>query len=90
MWDIRERVRQKKRTEHYREIMKMQQEKANPLQEIDIEDKSAATNAILEEITLLAEKRELSNFLSFGKWALSEADIERLQKDDEMKQRVSI
>ena len=89
LWDIRERVRQKKRTEHYREIMRMQQENANPLEQIDVEDKSAATTALLEKITKLADRRELENFLSYGRWSLDDADIERLQKDDEMRQRVS-
>ena len=70
--------------------MRMQQENADPLAEVDIEDDSAATREALEKLTRLSDKKQMANFLSFGKWGLNEADIERLQKDDEMRQRVSI
>ena len=90
LWDIRERERQRKRTEHYREIMRMQQEDADPLAKVDAEDDSAATKATLEALTRLSDEKELERFLSFGKWGLSDEDIIRLQKDEEMKQRVSI
>ena len=48
LWDIRERVRQQKRTENFREIMRMQQLLADSLAEIDEEDDSAATREKLE------------------------------------------
>ena len=88
LWDIRERVRQKKRTENYRQIMRMQ-ELADPLAEVDLEDDSTATKEKLEKLTRLADPNQLSNYLSFGKWDLGMSDIERLEKDDQMRQRVS-
>lgn len=68
----------------------MQQEDADPLTVADFEDDSAATRVKLEKLTRLSDPREMSNFLSYGKWGLTDADIERIQKDDEMKQRVSM
>jgi pyruvate/2-oxoacid:ferredoxin oxidoreductase alpha subunit len=88
LWDERERARQKKRTEHFREIMRLQQESADPLVNIEHEDDSAATRDALEKMTRLTDITQMSNFLSYGKWDLSGADIERLNKDEEMKQRV--
>lgn len=90
LWDIRERSRQKRRTEHYREIMKMQRSMADPLALVSEEDDSAETKEKLESLTRLREEVQLENYLSYGKWDLKENDIERLQKDDEMRQRVSI
>ncbi|XP_071745547.1 voltage-dependent calcium channel subunit alpha-2/delta-3 isoform X8 [Lepeophtheirus salmonis] len=88
LWDIRERSRQKKRTENYREIMRMQQENADPLADVDVSDDSAATKETMEKITRLSDDNELANFLSYGKWGLTERDIERLEKEEEMKQRL--
>ena len=65
------------------------QEMADPLAEVDIEDDSTATKEKLEKLTRLADPGQLSNYLSFGKWDLGMSDIERLQKDDQMRQRVS-
>ena len=90
LWDIRERSRQKRRTEHFREIMKMQQTMADPLMDVDLEDDSAETKEREESLRRLSEPAQMENFLSYGKWDLSKNDIERLQKDDEMRQRVSI
>jgi len=90
LWDIRERARQRKRTEHYREIMAMQQEVADPLAEVDAEDDSAATKKNMEDLTLLNNEKELERYLTYGKWGLSDDDIVRLNKDEEMEQRVSI
>lgn len=90
LWDIRERSRQKRRTEHYREIMKMQQTQADPLALTSEEDDSAETKDKLEMLRRLSEPEQMENYLSYGKWDLKEGDIERLQKDDEMRQRVSI
>ena len=85
LWDIRERVRQQKRTENFREIMRMQQLLADSLAEIDEEDDSAATREKLEKLTWVAEKKQLANYLSYGKWGLTPSAIERLKKDDEMR-----
>lgn len=70
--------------------MRMQQEDADPLAKVDAEDDSAATKQTLEAIAKLSDEKELERYLSFGKWGLSDEDIVRLQKDEEMKQRVSI
>ncbi len=70
--------------------MRMQQEDADPLANIDAEDDSAATKETLEAITRLGDEVQLERFLSYGKWGLTDDDIVRLKKDDEMKQRVSI
>merc|ERR1712062_868773 len=88
LWDIRERARQRKRTEHYREIMAMQQEVADPLAEVDAEDDSAATKKNMEDLTLLNNEKELERYLTYGKWGLSDDDIVRLNKDEEMEQRL--
>ena len=69
--------------------MRMQQEDADPLGEVDPEDDSAATKQTLESLTRLSDEKELDNFLSYGRWGLSDEDIERLKKDEEMNQRVS-
>ena len=70
--------------------MRMQQEDADPLANVDPEDDSAATKQTLEGLTKLESEKELERFLSYGKWGLSDDDIVRLHKDEEMKQRVSI
>ena len=70
--------------------MRMQQEDADPLAKIDAEDDSAATKLTMEGLTKLSDEKELERYLSYGKWGLSDEDIVRLQKDEEMKQRVSI
>ena len=36
----------------------------------------------------LTDQEELNNFLTYGKWDLDQKQIERLKKDEEMKQRV--
>ena len=90
LWDIRERFRQKRRTEHYREIMKMQQTMADPLLLIADDEDSSDTKAKKQMLTRLTEPEQMENYLSYGKWDLDGNDIERLQKDDEMRQRVSI
>ena len=38
----------------------------------------------------LTDQDELNNYLTYGKWDLDEKQIERLHKDEEMKQRVSL
>ena len=67
----------------------MQQEDADPLAKVDPEDDSAATKHTLETLTRLSDEKELERYLSFGQWGLSDEDIVRLKKDEEMKQRVS-
>ena len=68
----------------------MQQDHADPLLMTTDEDDSTETKAHYEAIRRLSEPMQMENYLSYGKWDLKENDIERLQKDDEMKQRVSI
>ena len=70
--------------------MKMQQTVADALQHISEEDDSAETKEKAEMLTRLSEPEQMENYLSYGKWDLEGNDIERLQKDDEMRQRVSI
>lgn len=70
--------------------MAMQQEVADPLAEVDAEDDSAATKKNMEDLTLLNNEKELERYLTYGKWGLSDDDIVRLNKDEEMEQRVSI
>ena len=70
--------------------MKMQQTQADPLALTSEEDDSAETKDKLEMLRRLSEPEQMENYLSYGKWDLKEGDIERLQKDDEMRQRVSI
>ena len=88
LWDLRERARQKKRTENYRKIMKLQHDSADPLATIDMEDMSPANRETYELMTKLANDTQMYNYLSYGKWDLTDADIERIKKDEEMKQRV--
>ena len=52
-------------------------------------DDSGAGAANMESLTKLAYIRQMENYLSYGKWDLSDQDIERLKKDEDMKQRVS-
>ena len=68
----------------------MQQEQADPLELITEEDDSQDTKEKLEMMTRLADEEQMGNYLSYGKWDLTPKDIARLEKDDEMKQRVSI
>ena len=69
--------------------MRMQQENADPLAQVDVEDDSQAHKETLEKFTRLSDITQMENFLSYGKWDLTDRDIERIKKDDEMKQRVS-
>lgn len=43
-----------------------------------------------EKLTKLSYRQELERFLSYGKWDLTDEDIERINKDEENRQRVSI
>ena len=45
---------------------------------------------MFEKLTRLSDMNQMENFLTYGKWDLSDADVERLKKDEEMKQRVRI
>ena len=57
---------------------------------LDIEgDDTQAEQDRNEAFTRLSDYAQLENFLTYGKWDLNEADIERIKKDEEMKQRVS-
>ena len=44
----------------------------------------------MEDMTRLTNKKQMANFLTYGKWDLNDASIEKLIKDDERKERVSI
>jgi hypothetical protein len=44
--------------------------------------------AALEKLTRLHDKTQMENFLTYGKWDLTDADIEKLNKDEERKERV--
>ena len=44
----------------------------------------------MEDMTRLTDKGQMENFLTWGKWDLNDASIEKLIKDDERKERVSI
>ena len=57
--------------------------------DIDGDDSQAETDRN-EAFTRLSDYAQLENFLTYGKWDLNEADIERIKKDEEMKQRVSL
>ena len=43
----------------------------------------------MEDMTRLTDKEQMENFLTYGKWDLNDASIEKLIKDDERKERVS-
>ncbi len=46
--------------------------------------------AALEKLTRLHDKTQMENFLTYGKWDLTDADIEKLNKDEERKERVGL
>ena len=86
MWDIRERSRQKKRTENYRSIIAMQQSASFS----GGADGEGGTNPqVMEDMTRLTDKQQMANFLTWGKWDLDNSAIEKLVKDEERKERVS-
>ena len=68
--------------------MRLQQDAADPLATVDLDDMSQANKQTFELLTRLSNVVQMSNYLSYGQWDLSDADIERLKKDEEMKQRV--
>ena len=68
----------------------MQQKIAEPLAKLDSEDESAAARENQEKLTKLSYRQELERFLSYGKWDLTDEDIERINKDEDNKQRFSI
>merc|ERR1711892_229676 len=86
LWDIRERARQKKRTENYRSIIAMQQ-RQNFAGAEDGSD-GGAQHQQMEDMTRLTDKEQMENFLTYGKWDLNDASIEKLIKDDERKERL--
>ena len=88
LWDIRERSRQKKRTENYRSIIAMQQSASFSGQG---EGGDGGVNIqVMEDMTRLTDKQQMANFLTWGKWDLDDSAIEKLVKDEERKERVSI
>ena len=85
LWDIRERSRQKKRTENYRSIIAMQQSASFS----GGADGEGGTNPqVMEDMTRLTDKQQMANFLTWGKWDLDNSAIEKLVKDEERKERV--
>ena len=44
--------------------------------------------AQMEDMTRLTDREQMANFLTYGKWNLNDALIEKLIKDDERKERV--
>jgi len=42
----------------------------------------------MEDMTRLTDKEQMENFLTYGKWDLNDASIEKLIKDDERKERL--
>ena len=46
--------------------------------------------AVMEDMTRLTDKQQMANFLTWGKWDLDDSAIEKLVKDEERKERVSI
>jgi len=83
LWDIRERARQKKRTENYRSIIAMQQS-----QQFGDDDNEGAGAAQMEAMTRLTDRAQMANFLTYGKWNLDDELIEKLKKDEERKERL--
>ena len=45
---------------------------------------------VMEDMTRLTDKQQMANFLTWGKWDLDDSAIEKLVKDEERKERVSI
>ena len=87
LWNIRERARQKRRTENYRKIIAMQRDK--DLQPTE-DGESGQQIAALEKLTRLRDPTQMENFLTYGKWDLKDADIEKLNKEEERKERVCL
>ncbi len=52
------------------------------------EGESGQQIAALEKLTRLHDKKQMENFLTYGKWDLKDADIEKLNKEEERKERV--
>ena len=86
LWDIRERSRQKKRTENYRSIIAMQQSASFSG---GAEGEGGTNPQVMEDMTRLTDKQQMANFLTWGKWDLDNSAIEKLVKDEERKERVS-
>ena len=85
LWNIRERDRQKRRTENYRKIMSMARDKnLKPTEDGETGQQIVA----LEKMTRLEDPKQMANFLTYGKWGLKDADIVRLNKEEERKERV--
>ena len=44
----------------------------------------------MEAMTRLTDRAQMANFLTYGKWNLDDELIEKLKKDEERKERVSL
>ena len=57
---------------------------------IDLQEDTPASKEMMEKLTRLSNLEQMQNFLTYGEWDLTDKKIERLKKDEEMKQRVSL
>lgn len=54
------------------------------------EGEGGAKSEAFEALTRLSDRHQMENYLTYGRWDLTDADIEKLIKDKERKDRVSI
>ena len=55
----------------------------------DDDGNDGAGAAAMEAMTRLTDPTQMANFLTYGKWNLDQKKIEKLNKDEERKERVS-
>ena len=58
-------------------------------QQFGDDDNEGAGAAQMEAMTRLTDRAQMANFLTYGKWNLDQKKIEKLNKDEERKERVS-
>ncbi len=58
-------------------------------QQFGDDDNEGAGAAQMEAMTRLTDRKQMENFLTYGKWNLDDELIEKLKKDEERKERVS-
>lgn len=56
---------------------------------VETEDESGVGKELKEKMTFLTDANRLENFLSYSKLDLNAREIERIKKDEQIKQRVS-
>ena len=59
-------------------------------QQFGDDDNEGAGAAQMEAMTRLTDRAQMANFLTYGKWNLDDELIEKLKKDEERKERVSL